>query len=389
MIEDLKKLVEFKTVSLEPDIDEFKKAAEFIKSLLDAVGMETEIVFSHKGLPNVYAELNSGKEKTVAFVTHYDVVPAGEGWDTEPFTPVEKNGRIFARGTSDAKSGIIAFVHALKELLENNEKLKFNVKFFCFCDEEMGGQNGIRWFISERRETFEDIDVFYILDCSTEGVEIGASGAVSGKIVVKGKGGHAAYPFKCVNALEKAVELAIKLKEFGKKEENRISEKAIAPNNPINKYLWNRFSVTVFHSGTKSNVIPGYAEMRFNWRFIPEEDIKKREEELKKEFEKWKKELSVDAELKFSSPHPGYLIEEDNEFVRELKRCIEKVRGKSVNCFVEFGATDGNLIFTEFEKPVIGFGPIDPDSNIHSPNEFIRISTLEEVKEVLKNFLKE
>lgn len=388
MIEELKKLVEFKTISLNPDKKEFERASEFIKELLENSGLEASVIFSDSGLPNVFAELNAGKEKTVAFVSHYDVVPPGEGWETEPFTPVEKDGKIFGRGTSDAKGGIVAFAQAVKEILKDGEDLEFNIKFFCFCDEEMGGEHGIRWCLSHRPELFENIDAFYILDCSTEGVEIGASGAISGKIVVKGKSGHAAYPFKCVNALEKSIDILLKLRQFGEREKTKVSSRAIAPENPVNKHIWNRFSITVFHSGTKSNIIPGYAEIKFNWRFIPEEDIKRREEEFRKEFENWIKELGIDAELKFSSPHPGYMIEESNEFVAKLKESVEKIKGKRVNCIVEFGATDGNLIFSEFKKPVIGFGPIDPDSNIHSVNEFIRISTLLEVKKVLKNFMR-
>jgi len=386
MLENLKQLVRFRTISANPEENEFKKAANFIKNLLLPLNFEVKIM--ENKLPTVYAYKNFGKEKTVCFITHYDVVPAGDGWETQPFEPVEKNGKIFGRGTSDAKAGIVAFVEALKELIETNTTPEFNIKFFSFPDEEIGGAIGIRWIINSHRELLEDVDVFFVLDCSTEGVNIGASGAVSGKIIIKGKGGHAAYPFKCINALEKAIDILQKLREFGEKEKTRVSSKALAPKNPVSKYMWNRFSITVFHSGTKSNVIPGYAELMFNWRFIPEENIKAREEEFRKEFEKWIKELNIEAELKFSQPHQGYIIDENNEFVVKLKNAIEKIEGKKVNCFVEFGATDGNIIYEAFKKPVIGFGPIDPDSNIHGPNEFVRIETLKKVKEVVKNFLK-
>jgi succinyl-diaminopimelate desuccinylase len=384
MLESLKQLVKFRTISADPDEKEFRKAANYIKNLLTSVNLEVEIL--ENKLPTVYAYKDFGREKTVCFITHYDVVPPGDGWKFNPFEPVEDDGKIFGRGASDAKAGIVAFVEALRELINANAKPAFNVKFFSFPDEEMGGALGIRWVINSHRELLENADVFYILDCSTEGVEIGASGVIGGRIVIKGRGGHAAFPFKCVNAVEKGVELCEKLMEFAKEESKRIS-KCLAPENPVNKNVWNRFSVTVFRGGVKSNVIPGYAEIRFNWRLIPEDDIARRKKEFEGLFEKWKEELKIDAELKFIMEHSGYAISEDNEFVKKLKNAVEKVKKNAATCFVDLAATDGNVIYSAFKKPVIGFGPIDPDANIHGPNEFVRITTLEEVKEVVKNFL--
>ncbi len=380
MKEFLKELIRFKTISTEFDRKEFRRAAEFISKNFEDVGFKTEIV-EYDGWPHVYAEKNFGKEKTIGFVVHYDVVPPADGWKTDPFEPVEKDGKIFGRGSSDDKAGVTAVLYALKELKDSD----FNVKVFCFGDEEIGGPNGIRKMMRERKELFEDVDVFFVVDCLTEGIEIGSSGNISGKITVKGVAGHSAYPFKYVNAVEKGILLGKKLMEFGKEEEKRVSRfKAIE--NPVRENIWNRFSVTVFHGGTKSNIIPGHVEMKFNWRLIPEDDLKEREEEFLKKFEKWKEELGIEAEVKFMMEFPSYAIDENNEYVKRLKEVLEKYK-ENVYAFVELGTTDGNLIYDKFRKPVIGFGPIDEDSNIHGPNEFVRLETLEMVKNVLREFL--
>ncbi len=380
MKEFLKELISFRTVSTDFDKDEFENAANFISKNFENIGFETN-VYKYNSWPHVFSQKDFGKEKTVGFVVHYDVVPASEGWDTDPFEAVEKDGKIFGRGSSDDKGGVTAVLHALKEL----EKSNYNVKVFVFGDEEIGGTNGIRKMMKENRELFEDVDLFFVVDCLTEGIEIGSSGNISGKITIEGVPGHSAYPFKYKNAVEKGILLGNKLMEFGKKEENRIS-KFRAIENPVRENVWNRFSVTVFHGGTKSNIIPGHVEMKFNWRLIPEDDIEKRKKEFLVEFEKWKQELEIDANVKFMLEFPSYAIEEDNPFVQKLKQVLSNYK-KNVQTFVELGTTDGNLIYHKFRKPVIGFGPIDEDANIHGANEFIRIETLEMVRNVLKEFL--
>ncbi len=377
----LKALIKCKTVSLEANKKEFSEACNIIVKNLKDMDFSVK-VYDYNGFKNIFGEKDFNAERTVAFITHYDVVPAGDGWNTDPFEPVKKGDKIFGRGASDDKGGIVVFFSAMQEI----EKSSFNIKFFCLSDEEIGGENGIKKLLQEHKELFEDVDVFYILDCTTEGVEIGASGSVSGKIVIRSKGGHAAYPFKYVNAVEHGIVLAEKLMEFGKKEKEHVSKRAIALKNPVSKYVWNRFSVTVFQGGTKSNVIPGYTEIKFNWRLIPEENIDERKKELLKEFEEWKKEMSIDAKLEFFSEFPGYLVDESNEYIKKLKESVNSVIG-SYECVVELASTDGNIIFHELKKPVIGFGPLEQDANIHGPNEFVRLSTLEKVKEVLKNFL--
>ncbi len=385
MEELLKNLIRCKTVSASPEKEEFEKACEIIVKELERVDFEPEILeFTHP-FKNIFAVKDFGREKTLAFVTHYDVVPSGDGWKTDPFEPVEKDGKIYGRGASDDKAGIAAFIKAVAEIGESC----FNLKFFCFADEETGGANGIRKCIEKRKEIFGDVDAFYILDTTTEGVEIGACGNVNGKIVIRGKGGHSAYPFRYENAVEKGILLANKLMEFGKREEKHVSERGVATKNPVSKHVWNRFSVTVFNGGVKSNVIPGYAEIKFNWRLIPEEDPFQRKKELEMEFEEWKKSLGANAEMDFFAIHRGYITDEENEFVLKLKNVFENVKKERAKLVVELAATDGNLIYDTFKKPVMGFGPIDEDANIHGPNEFVRIRTLHLVKEIIKKMLKQ
>ncbi len=74
----------------------------------------------------------------LAILAHLDVVPAGDGWRTEPFTPTLIDGRIYARGTGDDKGPTVAALYAMRAVLETGVKLKREVRLILGCDEESG-----------------------------------------------------------------------------------------------------------------------------------------------------------------------------------------------------------------------------------------------------------
>ncbi len=72
---------------------------------------------------NLFAYKKFGDGEHLCFAGHVDVVPAGDGWKSNPFVPLIKNGKIYARGAQDMKSGVSAFVQALKETKSFNGTL--------------------------------------------------------------------------------------------------------------------------------------------------------------------------------------------------------------------------------------------------------------------------
>ncbi len=102
----------------------------------EKLGLDSVNVFGHAG----YAEYGTGDE-VLAILTHLDVVPEGEGWDTDPFTPVRKDGKVYARGTLDNKCAAAAGIVALAALRDNCVQLDKRVRIIFGCDEESGSSD--------------------------------------------------------------------------------------------------------------------------------------------------------------------------------------------------------------------------------------------------------
>src|SRR5699024_10557105 len=92
-----------------------------------------------------------GEESQLDILAHLDVVPAGEGWTvTEPFEPVEKDGRLYGRGTADDKGPAVAALYALRAVKELGIPLKKRVRLILGTDEECGSSDIQHYYAVEK-----------------------------------------------------------------------------------------------------------------------------------------------------------------------------------------------------------------------------------------------
>lgn len=136
--------------SHKPDIE---KAAGWIVNKLKSIGMTTAQKIPTGGNPIVYGSWNKAPGKpTVLIYGHYDVQPVKESeWDNPPFTPKVENGKIFGRGASDDKSGVMITIWAVEAMLKTDGKLPVNVKFIFDGEEESGSPN-FKNFLNENKD---------------------------------------------------------------------------------------------------------------------------------------------------------------------------------------------------------------------------------------------
>jgi len=150
-----------------------RKMADWLAAHMASIGVAKAQVMETAGHPVVYGEwLGAGPDKpTVLVYGHYDVVPASleDGWDTDPFEPVEKDGKIYARGVTDDKGQLFIHVKALESYLKANGEAPVNVKFLLEGEEEVSSPN-LAPFIREHLDLLA-ADVCVISDSSMRTIE--------------------------------------------------------------------------------------------------------------------------------------------------------------------------------------------------------------------------
>lgn len=147
-----------------------KKASQFLIDQLTEIGLDKVTLHETKGHPIITAEKCSHTDRpTVLIYGHYDVQPSDPDdlWDTPPFEPTIKEGRVYARGASDDKGQSFTHVKAVEAYLNTGTELPVNVKFILEGEEEIGSPNLVP-FIKENKDLLE-CDMVLISDTAMFG----------------------------------------------------------------------------------------------------------------------------------------------------------------------------------------------------------------------------
>ncbi len=362
----------------------YDKCASIIVEEAKKNSLKWEIVDGERGAkdglsrPNVIVTLDSGSDTTLLLESHFDVVPPGTDWTVSPFKMTVETGKAYGRGTADNKSGIAAVMGALRQL--SNEKLDINLKLVAGVDEEIGGRYGVDYVLSDWGLRG---DAALVVDAGPESLFLGASGVIWGKIMVKGRQGHAGSPFKAKNAIDEAGKLLTEFEQYRKIVEKKESKLHAPPGAP-RKFVWGRYSITMVKAGEKENVIPGTCEVRFDRRLLPEEPIEYAERELKDFFQKAVAKTGVEASLEFTNKQQGYHTSEDLVFVQTVAENIKKTVGQSLPFAAELGGNDGSF-FAKNGIPVVCHGTIRADTRYHGVDEFVYLQDMKNTRDLIIN----
>ncbi len=147
-----------------------QEAANFLSSQLKEIGLDKVTVHKTPGHPIITAEkILHNDRPTVLIYGHYDVQPPDpeELWDTPPFEPTVKDGRVYARGASDDKGQSFTHLKSVESYLKTGTELPVNVKFILEGEEEIGSPNLVP-FIKENKDLLE-CDMVLISDTAMFG----------------------------------------------------------------------------------------------------------------------------------------------------------------------------------------------------------------------------
>lgn len=181
-LEELLALLRIPSVSADSSCREaMLQCAELIKDKLLEAGADNARIYPTKGHPIVYGEkIINPSWPTVLVYGHYDVQPADplHLWNSPPFEPLIKDGRIYARGACDDKGQVYMHVKALEAMVKTNT-LCTNIKFLIEGEEEVGSVH-LTDFIKENKELLKS-DVILISDTAmismdTPSIDVGVRG---------------------------------------------------------------------------------------------------------------------------------------------------------------------------------------------------------------------
>jgi acetylornithine deacetylase/succinyl-diaminopimelate desuccinylase-like protein len=154
-LEQLFEFLRIPSISTLPEHEEdIISAATWLKERLEQLGFENGEILPTKRHPVVYAEsMRAGESApTVLFYGHYDVQPTDpiDEWDSDPFEPVIRGDNVYARGASDMKGQLVAFLNAIEAINESTE-LPINLKFMFEGEEEIGSPN-LKVFVEKHKQ---------------------------------------------------------------------------------------------------------------------------------------------------------------------------------------------------------------------------------------------
>jgi len=150
-VDDLTLLCRIPSISAEKRAQ--PECAEVVRTLLESNGITAKSVSVPEAPPVVFGEIRAGDDRpTLLLYNHYDVQPVdplGE-WSTDPFTPIVRDGKFYARGSGDTKGNIVAQVAAVRAFLAVDGRLPCNVKFVIEGEEEVGSPHFARFVEANR-----------------------------------------------------------------------------------------------------------------------------------------------------------------------------------------------------------------------------------------------
>jgi acetylornithine deacetylase/succinyl-diaminopimelate desuccinylase-like protein len=128
-----------------------RECAALVAELLRARGFQVQVMDT-RGAPVVYGERKGKSEKTLLIYNHYDVQPPEplELWETPPFEPARRDGKLYGRGVSDDKGHIVSRLFAIDALLDANGELPCNIKFIIEGEEETASVNLYKFVVDNQ-----------------------------------------------------------------------------------------------------------------------------------------------------------------------------------------------------------------------------------------------
>lgn len=358
-----------KRPSLTPDD---QGCQELMIARLEAVGFQVKRL-RFGDVDNFWAWHGTGKP-VVCFAGHTDVVPTGprDNWTSDPFKPEVREHHLFGRGAADMKASLAAFITSIETFVAAHENHTGTIALLITSDEEGPSVNGtvkvIEWLENKNLK----IDYCLIGEPSCEKVlgdviKNGRRGSLNGKLIVKGKQGHIAYPHLADNPIHLVAPVLSELI-------------ATAWDNGNEYFPKTSFQISNIHGGAGAeNVIPGNVEIDFNFRF----STAVTDAELKNRVETILGSHNLNYELAWHLSGQAFLTPE-GALVTAVRKGIQAVLQIDARLSTGGGTSDGRFIAPTGAQ-VVEIGPLN--TTIHQIDECVSTDVPGKLSEIYRHTL--
>ncbi|TCB16559.1 succinyl-diaminopimelate desuccinylase [Acinetobacter sp. ANC 5045] len=339
---------------------------------LEKIGFKIESM-RFDDVDNLWAR--KGTETPVfCFAGHTDVVPTGnlDAWNTDPFVPEIRDGKLYGRGSADMKTALAAMVVASERFVAKHPDHKGSIAFLITSDEEGPSINGTVKVVETLEARQEKMTWCLVGEPSSthklgDIIKNGRRGSLNGVLTVKGKQGHVAYPHLAINPIHTA--------------SKAISELCETVWDHGNEYFpATSFQISNIQAGTgATNVVPGNMTVTFNFRYSTEVTA----DELKARVLEILDRHQVDYEIEWTLSGLPFLTPV-GELVNAARQAIRNVTGVETELSTSGGTSDGRFIAPTGAQ-VLELGVLN--ATIHQINEHVDVADLEPLAEIYEQIL--
>ena len=375
--EMLDKLVSFKTVSLDSNLEMIK----FIQDYLNSYGIDSHLVFNNlKTKANLYAQIGPNVEGGILLSGHTDVVPIeGQSWTSDPFRLIEKNGRLYGRGSCDMKGFNALILAAIPTMMM--VKLQKPIQIAFSYDEEVGCL-GAPAMINKIRVTLPKAAAVIVGEPTMMNTVNGHKTSIGLKTHVRGFEVHSSLMHNGVSAVMNAGKLVSWVSK--QTEKNKAME--IQEENRKFEPPFTTLHVGVINGGTAGNITAKDCRFSLDIRCLPSESSKawvNKYEEYAKIVEAQMQTTNTTSYINIEKAHfvPG-LKPEVNGFAEALVRQITRQNKTEM---VSYGTEAGQFQEAGYSTIICGPGSI---KQAHQANEYIDVSQLDKGELFISELIK-
>ena len=360
--EMMEKLISFPSVSNVSNLP----IINFIEEYLNSHGVECHRVYNPAGdKANLYANAGPAVDGGVILSGHTDVVPVvGQDWDTDPFKVVEKDGKLYGRGTCDMKGFDAIALTAVPKALKRG--IKRPIQIAMSYDEEVGCI-GAPFMAAEMAKLMPKASAAIIGEPSMMKAVSGHKGGLGIKTHVRGFEVHSSLQHIGVSAIHEAAKLIEWANQMNIQNELLDRSEATSMFTPP----WTTVHVGTIEGGTANNITAKDCHFVMGFRVIPNEratDWKQAYESKVREVEGAMKKINPDSFIKLDAAHdvPGLRPEDDGA----AEALVRKLTGDNGQHVVSYGTEAGQFQAEGYSSIICGPGDI---AQAHQKNEFITL----------------